>query len=89
VDKSSVQTVAMVLGGLAVLVLPAIVTILWNIWNKTMVTLEKNTHAIIDLKSKLDMIWHMTQKFPKMERDLHALHMKIRGDVFVEKEISE
>lgn len=78
-DKPGLQTLAIVAGALVVLLLPAGVTIMWQIWSKTIATLEKNTHAVIELRSKVEFILTLIEDFPKIKKDINAVHEKLRN----------
>lgn len=67
-----------VLGALLIVILPTILGFMWKGWTKMAENVEKNTHALIELKVAISDFKEWTKKLPKMEKDIDAAHNKFR-----------
>jgi len=76
---SQVQDVLTIgFGILVTMLIPTIAGIFWSIYSKNTKALEQNTHAIVKLETKIDMIFPHLSEIPKMKSDLNHLHDKVR-----------
>lgn len=73
-----VKTLVIVFGGLSVILVPTFATILFQSWTKMTEAMNRNTHAIVKLEGRLELLWQLTQKIPKLESDVTAAHDKLR-----------
>ena len=68
-----------IIGGFAMILLPTIVGIMWKSYRDNTRTVQKNTIALVELKTTIELIIKRTDKIPKIEADVNSAHEKIRG----------
>lgn len=73
-----VKILVIVLGGLGVILVPTLSSLMFQSWNKLRETLDRNTTAIVKLESRLDLLWKLSQEIPKIKQDVNAAHQKLR-----------
>lgn len=69
------QNLVIAIGALGVILIPTMITIIWSSWTKTVAALERNTHAIIKLETRLDRMyedvkaWQTTRRAERIKNN--------------------
>lgn len=70
------ETLVIVVGTIAVILIPSITTILWNTWKANTEETRKNTLVMAQLTGKIDIIWEVAKDLPELKKDVSYLKSK-------------
>lgn len=67
------MTITYSLGFIMILMIPAITTLVFSVWQKQVKALDANTIAIVELRGHLEHISALALDVPKLRRDLDKM----------------
>lgn len=71
--KDTAMVVALVVGSIAMLLIPTMMIILYNIFSGLVKAVKENTLSLERMNGKMELLWHIVGDVPEMKKDLSFL----------------